>query len=81
MNEGKNACNIYTRERFNDFQVHVEFNVDPGGNSGVYIRGRYKIQILDGINRPVDVHSHGAHYGFIVPSVKADGSGKLLTSN
>jgi hypothetical protein len=72
MNEGKNACNIYTQQKFNDFKLHVEFNVDPESNSGVYLRGRYEIQILDGYNRPMDVHSQGALYGFTVPTAKAD---------
>lgn len=72
MNEGKQACNIYTKQKFNDFKLDVEFNVDPQSNSGVYLRGRDEIQILDGYNRPMDVHSQGALYGFIVPSVKAD---------
>jgi len=72
MNEGKNACNIYSKQKFNDFHLEVEFNVDPQSNSGVYLRGRYEIQILDGYNRPLDVHSQGALYGFIVPPVKAD---------
>ena len=71
-NEGKEANNIYTQRKFNDFKLEVEFNVDPQSNSGVYLRGRYEIQILDGYNRPLDVHSQGALYGFIVPSVKAD---------
>jgi hypothetical protein len=71
-NEGKEANNIYTRQKFNDFKLQVEFNVDPQSNSGVYLRGRYEIQILDGYNRPLDVHSQGALYGFIVPTVKAD---------
>jgi hypothetical protein len=72
MNAGKDACNIYTRQRFNDFKLDVEFNVDPQSNSGVYLRGRYEIQILDGYHRPMDVHSQGALYGFIVPATKAD---------
>jgi len=72
MNEGKGANNIYTQQKFNDFKLDVEFNVDPESNSGVYLRGRYEIQILDGYGRPLDVHSQGALYGFIVPAVNAD---------
>jgi len=72
MNEGKGANNIYTRQKFNDFKLEVEFNVDPQSNSGVYLRGRYEIQILDGYGRSLDVHSQGALYGFIVPAVNAD---------
>jgi len=72
MNQSKEANNIYTREKFTDFKLEVEFNVDPESNSGVYLRGRYEIQVLDGYGRPLDVHSQGALYGFIVPSVNAD---------
>jgi len=72
MNEGKEACNIYSQQTFNDFHLDVEFNVDPHSNSGVYLRGRYEIQILDGYDSPLDVHSQGALYGFIVPAAKAD---------
>jgi hypothetical protein len=72
MNEGKSACNIYTKKRFNDFKLEVEFNVDPHSNSGVYLRGRYEVQIWDAPERPLDIHSQGAIYGFIVPSVRAE---------
>ncbi len=72
MNQDKDANNIYTKQKFNDFQLEVEFNVDPKSNSGVYLRGRYEIQILDGFGRPLDIHSQGALYGFIVPAVNAD---------
>jgi hypothetical protein len=71
MNQGKDANNIYTRQKFNDFRLEVEFNVDPKSNSGVYLRGRYEVQILDSPGRPLDVHSQGALYGFIVPAVNA----------
>jgi hypothetical protein len=72
MNEGKGANNIYTQRKFKDFKLEVEFNVDPHSNSGVYLRGRYEIQILDSYGRPLDVQSQGALYGFIVPAVNAD---------
>lgn len=46
---------IMTRERYADYQLHVEFKVPlmPGkrgqarGNSGVFQQGRYEIQVLD----------------------------------
>jgi hypothetical protein len=72
QNEGKDACNIYSKQKFTDFHLEVEFSVDPDSNSGVYLRGRDEIQILDGYNQKIDVHSQGALYGFIAPSVKAD---------
>ena len=72
MNQGKGANNIYSTQKFNDFHLEAEFNLDPKSNSGVYLRGRYEIQILDSFGRPLDVHSQGALYGFIVPAVNAD---------
>lgn len=49
------AADIVTKQKFEDFRVHVEFLITaPGGNSGVYLQNRYEIQILDG-----DSTSHG----------------------
>ncbi len=43
------AADIVTKEKFEDFRLHVEFLVsEPKGNSGVYLQNRYEIQILDG---------------------------------
>jgi len=33
--------------RFEDFKLHVELNCAKGSNSGVYLRGRYELQIED----------------------------------
>ncbi len=38
---------IRTEAEFGDLELHVEFNVPSGSNSGVYLQGRYEIQILD----------------------------------
>ncbi len=54
---------IVTKALYQDFQLHLEFNIDPlpeglkgqgRGNSGVYIQKRYEVQILDsyGIDPP-----------------------------
>jgi len=72
MVNGNRADNIYSEKRFSDFMLEVEFNVAPKSNSGVYLRGRYEIQVIDGEGRPRDIHSQGALYGFIVPPVNAD---------
>jgi hypothetical protein len=72
MVNGDGADNIYTEKRFRDFMLEVEFSVAPKSNSGVYLRGRYEIQVMDGAGRPLDVHSQGAVYGFIIPSSNAE---------
>jgi len=71
MVNGEDADNIYTERKFRDFKLEVEFNISPKSNSGIYLRGRYEIQVMDGTDRPLDVHSQGAIYGFTVPSVNA----------
>lgn len=38
---------IYSAREFGDCEVHVEFLVAPHSNSGVYLQGRYEVQILD----------------------------------
>ncbi len=71
QNAGASANNIYTEQKFKDFRLEVEFNVDPKSNSGIYLRGRYEIQIIDQAGRPLDIHSMGALYGFVIPPVNA----------
>ena len=43
---------LLSKREFGDARVHVEFNVPKGGNSGVYLMGRYEIQILDSFGKP-----------------------------
>ncbi len=69
-NQGR-ANNIYSDRKFSDFKLQVEFNVGPKSNSGVYLRGRYEIQILDDAGLPPESHGNGSLYGFITPSTNA----------
>ena len=41
------TANLYTDCQHGDCQLHLEFVVPQGSNSGVYFMGRYEIQILD----------------------------------
>jgi len=43
--QGAHGVDLISRQKFWDFEVHVEFRVPPDSNSGVYLRGRYEIQI------------------------------------
>lgn len=62
----KAGSNLITEEKFNDFKLHVEFKYAKGGNSGVYLRGRYEVQIEDSKK---DAHPNsvlfGGVYGFL----------------
>lgn len=46
----RSTCNPYTRERFKDFRIQAEFNLGEGQNSGLYLRGRYELQLM--LQRP-----------------------------
>ncbi len=39
--------NIFTNVEHGDVELHIEFMVPKGSNSGVYFMGRYEIQVLD----------------------------------
>ncbi|HMF15616.1 MAG TPA: family 16 glycoside hydrolase [Gemmataceae bacterium] len=70
---------ILTDQKFTDFELHIEFQATS--NSGVYLQGRYEIQVnndyntkpkiveKDGKKTEVwDTHQCGAIYGRIAPS-------------
>ncbi len=54
--------------KFEDFKLHVEFNCGLNSNSGVYLRGRYEVQIeTDSANEPASRRIGGV-YGFLAPT-------------
>ncbi len=44
---GGRTANLLTEAAFGDCELHIEFVVPEGSNSGVYMMGRYEIQVLD----------------------------------
>lgn len=71
---------IMTRQEFGDLQVHVEWATPSKvegegqgrGNSGVYLQGRYEIQVLDSYhNKTYFDGQAGAFYGNFAPLVNA----------
>ncbi|MFC1489637.1 DUF1080 domain-containing protein [Candidatus Latescibacterota bacterium] len=65
------STDIKTKAKFEDFKLHIEFNVPPRSNSGIYLRGRYEIQIEDTYGREPESHLCGGVYGFIDPTEMA----------
>jgi len=60
------AANIMTTEKFQDFKLHIEVNCPEGGNSGIYLRGRYELQVgTEGGKLPS--HEMGAIYSYYPP--------------
>jgi Domain of Unknown Function (DUF1080) len=70
VNEAAGA-NIRTKRTFQDFKLHIEFNCPKDGNSGVYLRGRYEVQVEYEPDEKNDkYHRLGSIYGFLAPSVE-----------
>lgn len=66
VNHG-NGADIITTSKFEDFKLHLEFECGPKSNSGVYLRGRYEVQIeTDSAAEPPSHHTGGV-YGFLAP--------------
>jgi hexosaminidase len=67
------STDLQTDEEYNDFDLHVEFKVVPGGtgNSGVYLRDKYEVQIFDSFGKPASDSGCGALYRRIAPAVNA----------
>jgi len=62
------GSDIITTAKFGDFKLHLEFECAPMSNSGVYLRGRYEVQVeTDSIEEPPS-HHMGGIYGFIAPT-------------
>lgn len=66
------GANLMTTRTFNDFKLHIEFRYPPAGNSGIYLRGRYEVQVEDNAERdmPLPVHIGGV-YGMLWPNENA----------
>jgi hypothetical protein len=63
-----NGPELINNSKFEDFKLHVEFNCGPESNSGVYLRGRYEVQVeTDSITDPPE-RRLGSVYGFLAPS-------------
>jgi hypothetical protein len=70
---------IYSKEGFGDFQLHLEFwlplMADKTGqaraNSGVYLQGRYEIQVLDSYGLDAQDNDCGGIYKIAKPLVNA----------
>jgi Domain of Unknown Function (DUF1080) len=61
------GSNIATKDTFKDFKLHIEVNCPSNANSGIYLRGRYEIQVEDDSIQEPPSHHMGAVYGFLAP--------------
>jgi hypothetical protein len=63
-----NGPEIVSDRKFEDFKLHVEFNCGQVANSGVYLRGRYEVQIETESEAEPPSHHTGGIYGFLDPT-------------
>ncbi|QEH33764.1 hypothetical protein OJF2_22930 [Aquisphaera giovannonii] len=62
------GSDILTVEDFDDYELHLEFTVPKGSNSGVYNRGLFEIQVFDSYGAPsLAFHDCGALYERAIP--------------
>lgn len=51
VSPGKHGTDLVSEEKFRDFVLRYEYKIPKGANSGVYLRGRYEIQVMDDYER------------------------------
>ena len=68
-------ANLRTDEVFEDFWLHIEFNIGEARNSGVYLRGMYEAQVVDKDSWMQGKQGVGAIFGRIEPSKMAGKKG------
>ena len=65
------ASNLISERSVWNFKLHVEFRLAQHSNSGIGLRARYEVQILDDYGRPPNTHGNGALYSRILPAENA----------
>jgi hypothetical protein len=71
LDNSATGTDLVSKEVFADFRLVAEYSYPQGSNSGIYLRGRYEIQVLDDYGRPAGVGASAGVYGFHSPAVNA----------
>jgi len=66
-----NAVNLVSDKKFSNFIVEAEFRIGPRANSGIALRGRYEVRIVDDAERPASNRTSGAILGRIPATLNA----------
>ena len=62
-----NGSDLLNQQKFGDFKLHIEFNCGVNANSGVFLRGRYEVQVETESAKEPNSHHTGGVYGFLDP--------------
>jgi hypothetical protein len=68
----KHYGNLRTDREFEDFNLKLEVRVPKNGNSGIYLRGIYEVQVADTYGKALDSHNMGGIYSRIKPTTAAE---------
>jgi hypothetical protein len=71
MTNAPPSSNLVSKQKFKDFRIEAEYKLAPNSNSGIYLRGRYELQVLDDYGKPVESHGHMSVYAWSAPLVNA----------
>jgi hypothetical protein len=71
MTNQAKANNLVSKQTFKDFRIQAEYRVEPKSNSGIYLRGRYELQVLDDFGQAPESHGHMSIYAWVAPLVNA----------
>jgi hypothetical protein len=63
----ESGSDLVTDSKLQDFQLHVEVMVPEGSNSGIYLRGRYEVQVQDDYGKEPHARGMGGIYGQVTP--------------
>ena len=67
----EHGANLKSTRKFEDFKLHIEYNCPDEGNSGVYLRGRYEVQVeYEKVDANDKFHQMGSIYSFVAPAVE-----------
>jgi hypothetical protein len=71
MTKPEPGQNLRSKQSFQDFKLDAEFRVGEGSNGGIYLRGRYEMQLMDDFGRPASPGGNMAYYHRATPTVNA----------
>lgn len=69
-NEAK-ANNLISKHQFENFKILAEYKIEPKSNSGIFLRGRYEVQIVDDFGAEPSALGHAALYSRVKPTINA----------
>ena len=63
--------NLVSKQKFWNFRLQAEYKLADKSNSGIYLRGRYEMQVLADYGQPAEKHGHMSLYAWAPPLVNA----------